>query len=127
MQEMAQESDAIENRDFNAARFVIFRTGIFANFVGHRFGGNKDVVLNMLSLRGDFLKRAVNVAALHGFILHFIARHDFVIAKHRDLNVANRAGLFIGGIVSGKIEHALAKSRFRGFVSGGDNQDRQTT
>ena len=64
MQEVAQESNAIEYRDFDTARFVILGAGVFPNVICHRLSRNEDVILNVPSLRGDFLERAVNVAAL---------------------------------------------------------------
>ena len=123
MQEMSQESDAIKNGDFNAASFIILGAGIFANVVGYGFSGDKDIVLNVSSLSGDFLKCAVNVTTLHRFVLHLITGYDFVITLHRDLNVAYRAGLFVSGIVPGEMENVFAKPRFCGLISGGDNQD----
>ena len=126
MQEMPQESDAIENRDFDAARFVILETGIFPNVICYKLSRDEDVVLNVPSLRGDFLERTVNVAALHGLVLHLTTRHHFVTAGNSDLNVPDCAGLLIGGIVRGEIEHAFAEPRFRGFVGGGNNQYQQT-
>ena len=66
MQEMPQESDAIENRDFDAARFVILGTGIFPNVVSHGFSRDEDIILNVPPMRGNFLERTVNVAVLHG-------------------------------------------------------------
>jgi hypothetical protein len=82
--------------------------------------------LNVSPLSDDFLERAVNVTALYGLILHLITRHYRVIAEDSNLNVADRTGLFVGGIVRGEIEHALAKPRFCGFVGGGNNQHQQT-
>ena len=87
----------------------------------------EEVVLNVFSLCGDFLKRAVNVTALHGLVLHLITRDYFIVAQHRDLNVAHSAGLFVGGIVTGEFEHTFTESRCCSFVSGGNNQDQQAT
>ena len=64
MQEMPDESDAIEDRDFHVASFVILRASVFPNLVSPGLGRDEDVVLNVLPLRGDFLKRAVDVATL---------------------------------------------------------------
>ena len=100
MQEVSQESNAIENRDFDAACFIILGAAIFTNVVGHRLGRNEDVILNGFSLGGDFLERAINVAALNSLVLHLIARHHFVIAEQRDLNIAHCAGLFVRSVVS---------------------------
>gem|GEM_PF-7133667 len=127
MQAMTQESDAIKNRDFDTACFIVFRAAIFTNVVGYCFGRNENIVLNVLPLCGNFLKSAINVAALHRFILHFIACHNFIIAKHSNLNVTDRTGLLVGSIVGSEIKHTLTKPRFRRFVSGGNNQNQQPT
>ena len=95
MQEMAQESDAIQNCDFDTARFVILGAGLITNVVGHGFGCDEDVILNVFPLAGDFLKRAVNITTLHRFAFHFIARHHFVLAEQRDLNVPHSAILIM--------------------------------
>ena len=78
VQEMPQESDAIENRDFDATRFVILGTGIFPNVICHKLSRDEDVVLNVFPLCGDFLERTVNVVALHGLVLHLATRHHFM-------------------------------------------------
>jgi hypothetical protein len=126
MQEMSQESNAIENRDFDTTGFVILGAGVFPNVVCHRLACYEDVVLNVPSLSGDFLERAVDVTALHRLVLHLITRYHLVIAEDRNSNVPDRTGLFVGGIVRGEIEHAFAEPRFRGFVRGSDYQYQQT-
>src|SRR5208282_2330603 len=113
-------SDAIENRDFDTARFVILGAGVLPNVICHRLACNEDVVLNVSSLSSDFLEGAVDVSALHRLVLHLITRYHLVIAEDRNLNVPDRTGLFVGGIMRGEIEHAFTEPRFRGFVGGGN-------
>src|ERR1700722_15799185 len=121
MEEVSQELDAVEDLKFNTTGFVILRAGTIANVVRHSFSGDKDVVLNVLTLRGNFLACSVNVTLLDSLVLHFVARHYLVFAQQSDLNIADRAGLFISGIMRGKIQDALAKFCFRGFISGGND------
>jgi hypothetical protein len=82
--------------------------------------------LNVSSLSGDFLEGAVDVGTLHRLVLHLVTRYNLIIAEDRNLNVPDRTGLFVGGIVRGEIDHAFAEPRFRGFVGGGNNQYQQT-
>lgn len=57
VQEVAQESDAIQNRNLNATGFVILRASLVANLVSNGFRCDENIVLNVPPFRSDFLER----------------------------------------------------------------------
>lgn len=99
VQEVSEESDAIEDDYFDAAGSLIYGSGKGSHFIINDVRRNKNVVINPVATLCNFLKRAVNVSDSHPLILHLVTGRDFVITDERDLHVAQCARLPISGIM----------------------------
>ena len=51
MQKMAEKLQAIENRKFDTSGLVVFQAGVFVNVFRRCFGADKQVILNVRTLR----------------------------------------------------------------------------
>jgi len=96
VEEMPDKSNAIENGDFRPVRLVVNLCCVLAHFIIDSFRRDENVVVDSGGTPDDFLQSAVNVVMGDPLRLHFIDRHYMLVIYEADLNISQRAALFIG-------------------------------
>ena len=99
MKEVSQETQAVEDHNLCAASFLIKRRGVLADFRVDLVSRHEDVVVNATRSMSDFGDGGINVIDRHSLLLHLVGGDDIVISEQANLDITERTGLKISGIV----------------------------
>lgn len=99
VQEMSQESNAIQNDEFSPTSFTIEGCGIFCNLQIDSAGRDEDVVVDSQLRACDLAYRQIDVLLHHFLGLHLIARHNVIVTDQGNLQVPKSTRLQVSRIV----------------------------